>query len=165
MQPQTTPCKINKILPSAKPLPINISYHGAKFQQNMGWHLVQYLLATFVQDRCRAEQKIRFYCFRLFIWKKKKITRSYYGVQLRWGAAMWTCCEVPRFPCSLLVRPGWNRQQGRPKVRNMGAPELSVNARWAHITMLTWTTRVSSCSSRENVSYNQHRLCGGWEHC
>lgn len=66
------PCKSNKILPSAKPLPINVSYNGAKFQQNMGWHLVQYLLATFVQDRCRAEQKIRFYCFRPFIWKKKK---------------------------------------------------------------------------------------------
>lgn len=72
IQQQTTSCKSNKILPSAKPFPINVSYNDAKFQQNMGWHLVQYLLATFVQNRCRAEQKIRFYCFRPFICKKKK---------------------------------------------------------------------------------------------
>lgn len=119
IQQQTTSCKSNKILPSAKPFPINVSYNDAKFQQNMGWHLVQYLLATFVQNRCRAEQKIRFYCFRPFICKKKKITWAYYAVQLRWGAALWTCCEVPPFPCSLLVYPGRNQQQGRPKVRNM----------------------------------------------
>lgn len=53
----------------AKPLMINISNNESNSIKMT--FFFKYLLAAFVQDWCRAEQKFRFHRFWFFIWKNK----------------------------------------------------------------------------------------------